>query len=113
MFNFLNTNSIFWLNIFRLDNLGATFTIECSSLPDNIRHRIENSLSSFSSKVDAFNVLTVSALEFYLINFLLLLHDNKTNVSLFLFKKKLSIINNCNFFKSLADYTMNNMETLN
>lgn len=33
MFNFLNTSSPFWISIFRLDNLGATFNIECNSLP--------------------------------------------------------------------------------
>ena len=33
IFNFLNTNSIFWFTIFKLDHMGATFSIEANSLP--------------------------------------------------------------------------------
>lgn len=79
IFNFLNSNSLFWYTIFKLDHTGATFSIECNSLPTNLKYRVENGLSLLSVKADAFNVLNLSALEFYMVHFLLLLYDNKTN----------------------------------
>lgn len=65
--------------MFRLDHMGVTFCIECQSLPAHLKYRIENGLSSLSAKSDAFNVLNLNAIEFYLLHFLLLLYDNSTN----------------------------------
>ncbi len=79
IFKFLNSNSLFWLTIFRLDSMSFTFSLETSSLPPNLKYRIENGLSYLSSKVDAFNVLNLTALEFYLIHFLLVLYETKSN----------------------------------
>lgn len=59
--------------------MGVTFSIETNSLPINLKYRIENGLSVLSPKTDAFNVLNLSALEFYLVHFLLLLYDTQTS----------------------------------
>ena len=33
IFSFLNTSSIFWSSLFKLDSLGAEFSLPCASLP--------------------------------------------------------------------------------
>lgn len=79
IFNFLSTNSLFWSSIFKLESVGAVFDFNCSNLPPQLRFRIENGLSTLSSKLDAFNVLKLSALEYYLFNFFMVLNDTKTS----------------------------------
>ena len=48
IFRFLNSSSVFWLTIFRLDSMGLTFSLETSALPSNLKHRVENGLSFLS-----------------------------------------------------------------
>ena len=33
IFNFLNTNSLLWLSIFKLESIGALFSLNCTNLP--------------------------------------------------------------------------------
>ena len=65
--------------MFKLEHMGVTFCIECQSLPAHLKYRIENGLSSLSTKSDAFNVLNLNAIEFYLLHFLILLYDSSTS----------------------------------
>ncbi|CAF0889215.1 unnamed protein product [Brachionus calyciflorus] len=78
IFNFLNTNSIFWLSLFKLDEIGAVFRLPSSAFPLIIQNRIDSLSSYLSSKLDSQNILSLSPLEFYFTHFFMFVHDNRT-----------------------------------
>ena len=78
MFNFLNTKSIFWISLFKLENYGAIFRLPKSSFAPIFQSRFDNASSYLSNKCDSFNTLNLSPLEYYFVYFLMLVHDKRT-----------------------------------
>lgn len=74
IYNFLNTTSTFWLCLFKLDSYGAVFRIPASSFPPFIR----TDSSYLSTKLDAYNCLNVTPIEYYFVYFLMFVHDNRS-----------------------------------
>lgn len=71
VYNFLNTNSIYWSIAFKLVNIKANFKFSLNNLPLNVRFRIENGLSFLNRRLDTINYINLNAIEYYLLCFML------------------------------------------